>query len=263
MAFVSSSAAAIANVDSAPADHRASGAQSLLSAKPPQRHYSAQGIALALYALLIGAALTTAFKPAQVVTEEEQTVELAPMPVAEEPPPPPDQAPIEQPEVDDTPPPPMALDPIAPIEEVKPAPKPVEKVEKKVDKPVERKQAAAPRAAVPAARAPARAARRAGFGDRQPFPRLHAARGRQRLSGIASAAHRAYFLSRDIRAFRLADLLFDFGLGQRRLRRGGAAARRPLRFGSGARKAGVAVRFADLQPLIALALISRHERPEE
>ena len=154
MAFVTSSAAAISSANSFPADHRAHGAQSLLSAKPPQRHYTAQGVALALYALLIGAALTTAFKPAQVVTEEEQTVELAPMPVAEEPPPPPDQAPIEQPEVDDTPPPPMALDPIAPIEEVKPAPKPVEKVEKKVDKPVERKPAAAPRA-VPAARAPA------------------------------------------------------------------------------------------------------------
>ena len=153
MAFVTSSAAAISSADSFPADHRAHGAQSLLSAKPPQRHYTAQGVALALYALLIGAALTTAFKPAQVVTEEEQTVELAPMPVDEEPPPP-DQAPIEQPEVDDTPPPPMALDPIAPIEEVKPAPKPVEKVEKKVDKPVERKPAAAPRA-VPAARAPA------------------------------------------------------------------------------------------------------------
>ena len=132
MAFVTSSAAAISSADSFPADHRAHGAQSLLSVKPPQRHYTAQGVALALYALLIGAALTTAFKPAQVVTEEEQTVELAPMPVDEEPPPPPDQAPIEQPEVDDTPPPPMALDPIAPIEEVKPAPKPVEKVEKKV-----------------------------------------------------------------------------------------------------------------------------------
>jgi outer membrane biosynthesis protein TonB len=126
----------------------------LLSAKSPKQHHTAQGVALALYALLIGAALSTAFRPAQVVTEEEQTVELAPMPVAEEPPPPPDQAPIEQPEVDDTPPPPMALDPIAPIEEVKPAPKPIEKVEKKVEKPVERKPAAAPRA-VPAARAPA------------------------------------------------------------------------------------------------------------
>ncbi|HEY8161786.1 MAG TPA: hypothetical protein VIF34_05895, partial [Methylocystis sp.] len=134
--------------------HRAHGAQSLLSAKSPKQHHTAQGVALALYALLIGAALSTAFRPAQVVTEEEQTVELAPMPVAEEPPPPPDQAPIEQPEVDDTPPPPMALDPIAPIEEVKPAPKPIEKVEKKVEKPVERKPAAAPRA-VPAARAPA------------------------------------------------------------------------------------------------------------
>ena len=152
MAFVSSSAVAISSAGSAPPDYRAVGAQSLLSGQPPQRHYPARGIALALYALLIGAAVTTAFKPAQVVTEEEQTVELAPMPVAEEPPPPPDQVPIEQPEVDDTPPPPMALDPIAPIEEVKPAPKPIEKVEKKVDKPVERKPAAAPRA-VPAARA--------------------------------------------------------------------------------------------------------------
>ncbi len=150
MAFVSSSAAVISGADTAPSDHRAHGAQSLLSGKPPKRHYTAQGVALALYALLIGAAVTTAFKPAPVVTEEEQTVELAPMPVDEEPPPPPDQAPIEQPQVDDTPPPPMALDPIAPIEEVTPAPKPVEKVEKKVDKPVERKQPAAPRA-IPAA----------------------------------------------------------------------------------------------------------------
>ena len=100
MAFVTSSAVAIPDADSAPPDHRAIGAQSLLSAKPPKRHYPAQGVALALYALLIGAAVTTAFKPAQVVTEEEQTVELAPMPVAEEPPPPPDQAPIEQPQVE-------------------------------------------------------------------------------------------------------------------------------------------------------------------
>ena len=155
MAFVSSSAVAIPGAGAFPPDHRAHGAQSLLSGKPPKQHYTAQGVALALYALLIGAAVTTAFKPAAVVTEEEQTVELAPMPVAEEPPPPPDQAPIEQPQVDDTPPPPMALDPIAPIEEVKPAPRPVEKVEKKVEKPVERKPAAAPRAAAPAVRAPA------------------------------------------------------------------------------------------------------------
>jgi len=155
MAFVTSSAVAISSADATLPDHRSVGAQSLLSAKPPKQNYPAQGVALALYALLIGAAVTTAFKPSPVVTEEEQTVELAPMPVAEEPPPPPDQAPIEQPDVDDTPPPPMALDPIAPIEEVKPAPKPVEKVEKKVDKPVERKQVAAPRAAVPVARAPA------------------------------------------------------------------------------------------------------------
>ena len=155
MAFVSSSAAAIDSANSFPPDHRAHGAQSLLSAKPPKRHYTAQGIALALYALLLGAALTTALKPAQVVTEEEQTVELAPAPVAEEPPPRrPTKRQSNSREVDDAPPPPMALDPIAPIEEVKPAPKPIEKVEKKVEKPVERKQAAAPRA-VPAARAPA------------------------------------------------------------------------------------------------------------
>jgi outer membrane biosynthesis protein TonB len=133
MAFVSSSAVAIPGAGAFPPDHRAHGAQSLLSGKPPKQHYTAQGVALALYALLIGAAVTTAFKP----------------------PPPPDQAPIEQPQVDDTPPPPMALDPIAPIEEAKPTPKPIEKVEKKVDKPVERKQTAAPRAAVPVARAPA------------------------------------------------------------------------------------------------------------
>jgi len=152
MAFVSSSAAAISSSESVLPDHRAFGAQSLLSGKPPRQHYSAQGVALALYALLIGWAVTTTFKPAAVVTEEEQTVELAPMPVAEEPPPP-DQAPIEQPQIDDTPPPPLALDPIAPVEEVKPVPRPVEKTDKKVDKPVERTQA--PRIAAPAVRAPA------------------------------------------------------------------------------------------------------------
>ena len=234
----------------------------MLSAKPPKQHYSAQGIALALYALLIGAALTTAFKPAQVVTEEEQTVELAPMPVDEEPPPP-DQAPIEQPEVDDTPPPPMALDPIAPIEEVKPAPKPVEKVEKKVDKPVERKQAAAPRVAAPAARAPAAPP---GAQVSEIANHFHACMQRAAANAYPESqaprtAHISYHAT--FGRFRLAHLLFDFGLGQRRLRHGGAAARRPLRFGSGARKAGVAVGFADLQPLITLTLISRYERPEE
>ncbi|HEY8139258.1 MAG TPA: hypothetical protein VIF61_15555, partial [Methylocystis sp.] len=69
MAFVTSSAVAIPG-DSFPSDHRthrAHGAQSLLSAKSPKQHHTAQGVALALYALLIGAALSTAFRPAQVV----------------------------------------------------------------------------------------------------------------------------------------------------------------------------------------------------
>jgi len=103
-----------------------------------------------------------------------------------------DQAPIEQPQVDDTPRA-MALDPIAPIEEAKPTPKPIEKVEKKIDKPVERKQTAAPRAAFRRARA-RRAARRAGFGDRQPLPRLHAARGRNAYpeSQAPRTAHISY-----------------------------------------------------------------------
>ncbi len=147
----------------------AHGAESLLGVKPPRQNYMAQAIALILYALTLGAAVTTAFKPAEVVTEEEKTVELAPMPVAEEPPP--DQVPMEQPDVDDAPPPPMAMDPIAPIEEVKPEPKPkaeqkptpkpapkphVERrLEKPVAKPVARKQTAAPRVAAPAVRAPA------------------------------------------------------------------------------------------------------------
>ena len=151
MAFATSSAVAIASADSTLSDRRASGAQILLSVKPPKQNYPAQAVALALYVLLLGAAVTTAFKPAQVVTEEEQTVELAPMPVDEQPPPP-DQPQIEQPDVDDTPPPPMAMDPIAPIEEVKP----VAKVEKKIEKPIERKQqVVAPRVAAPVVRAPA------------------------------------------------------------------------------------------------------------
>jgi outer membrane biosynthesis protein TonB len=161
MAFVTSPAVAVVSADSTLPNHRALGAQSLLSAKPPRQNYPAQGVALVLYALLLGAALTTAFKPAEVVTEEEKTVELAPMPVDEQPPPP-DQAPLEQPDVDDTPPP-MAMDPIAPVEEVKPAPKPkVEKkpapqprVERTLERPVAKKQTAAPRVAAPAVRAPA------------------------------------------------------------------------------------------------------------
>ena len=165
MAFLASSAVAIANADSPPRFHNAAGgAQSLLSVKPPRRNYPVQAVALALYALLLGAAVTTAFKPAEVVTEEEKTVELAPMPVDEQPPPE-DMVPIEQPDIDDTPPPPLAMDPIAPVEEVKPEPKPKAepkpkpapkaRVEKAPEKPVSKKQTVAPRVAAPAVHAPA------------------------------------------------------------------------------------------------------------
>ena len=143
MAFAASPAVAVANADSVPQFHRAAaGAQSLLSVKPPKRNYPVQVVALSLYALLLGAAVTTAFKPAAVVTEEEQTVELAPMPVAEEPPPPPDQAPIEE----------VKPEP-KPKAEQKPAPK--QQVERRVEKPFAKP--AAPRVAAPAVRAPAAA----------------------------------------------------------------------------------------------------------
>jgi len=154
MAFVSSSAVAIPGAGAFPPDHRAHGAQSLLSGKPPKQHYTAQGVALALYALLIGAAVTTAFKPAASSRRKSRPSSWRHAGRR-------GAAAAARPGADRTAAgrrhaaAPMALDPIAPIEEAKPTPKPIEKVEEEVDKPVERKQTAAPRAAVPVARAPA------------------------------------------------------------------------------------------------------------
>ena len=129
------------------------GAQSLLHITPPRQNYAAQAGAVIVYALILGAALTLAFRPTQAPVEEEQAIELAPVPVDEALPP--DAQPeLEQPDVDDTPPPPAAIDPIAPIEEVKPVPKPTPKVEKKIEKPVERVQPRRDARPAPASRRP-------------------------------------------------------------------------------------------------------------
>jgi protein TonB len=144
-----------------------SGAQSLLHGGPQRPNYPARIGAVLAYLALLGAVVTVGFKTSDAPIEEQQVIELAPVPVDEPPPeevtPPPE--PLDIPE----PPPPLALDPIAPIEEVKPPPpKPVERPKPKVEKRVEHAPAprrdahpvapraqSAPRSAAPAVRAPA------------------------------------------------------------------------------------------------------------
>lgn len=111
------------------------GVQGLLQPMAQKPHYRAQIGAAAVYALLLGAVVTLTFKAAEQPVEEQQVIELAPIP-AEEPPPEDTLPPPEELALPDPPPPPL-LDPVAPVEEVKPAPKPIEKpkVEKKIDKP--------------------------------------------------------------------------------------------------------------------------------
>jgi len=142
----------------------ATGAQSLLHIAAPPPNYPARVGAIAAYFALLAAVVTVGFKTPEAPVDEQQVVELAPIP--DEEPPPPDEAPPlpETMEIPDVPPP--ALDPIAPVEEPKPVekPKPVPKVEKPVERPKPRTDArptptrrdAKPRAAAaPAARAPA------------------------------------------------------------------------------------------------------------
>jgi periplasmic protein TonB len=137
------------------------GAQTLLRLDPPPPNYFARIGAILLYLGLLSAVVTVGFKTNETAVEEEQVVELAPIPTenppAEDTPPPPEA--VDIPDV----PPPLALDPIAPVEEVKPVEKP--KVEKpKVEKKVERapdaprkdsRPAPASTVAAPAVRAPA------------------------------------------------------------------------------------------------------------
>ncbi|BDV35636.1 MULTISPECIES: hypothetical protein [Methylocystis] len=139
------------------------GVQGLLQPSGLRPNYPAQLGAAALYALLLGLIVTLSFKAAEAPVEEQQVIELAPVP-AEEPPPPEDTPPPPEELVlpDEPPPPPPVLDPIAPIEPPKPIEKPAikPKLEKKIEKPVAAKPATAraPTAArtdAPAVRAPA------------------------------------------------------------------------------------------------------------
>lgn len=139
------------------------GVQGLLQPKPQRPNYPAQVGAAAIYALLLGAVVTLSFRTAETPIEEQQVIELAPMPVEEEEQPedvlpPPEELTLPEP------PPPSVMDPIAPVEPVKPEPKPVPKpkVERKIEKPQPRTDAkpaaatrAGPRTDVPAVRAPA------------------------------------------------------------------------------------------------------------
>ncbi|WP_457798197.1 energy transducer TonB [Methylocystis sp. S23] len=143
------------------------GAQSLLQSGSQKPNYPAQIGAIAVYALLLGGVVTLSFKTAEAPVEEQQVIELAPMPV-EEPPPEDTPPPLEELTLPDPPPPPL-MDPIAPVEEMKPAPKPekkpIPKVEKKVETPAKPRADAKPaptarpnaaaRTDAPAVRAPA------------------------------------------------------------------------------------------------------------
>jgi hypothetical protein len=140
------------------------GAQTLLHSKPPQPNYPAQAGAALAYALLLGVIVTLSYRTAEAPIEEQQVIELAPMPVEEETLedtlPPPEE--LELPE----PPPPPVIDPVAPVEEVKPKPIQKPKVEKKIERPPTPRRApsaaaptrsgpAAPAGTAPAVRAPA------------------------------------------------------------------------------------------------------------
>ncbi|MEF3365206.1 hypothetical protein V3H18_01525, partial [Methylocystis sp. 9N] len=119
------------------------GVQSLLQSTPARPHYPAQVGAVLLYAVILGALVTLTFRTAEKIAEEEQVIELAPMPVQEEPPPQDELPPPETMEIPELPPPPAVIDPIAPVEEKpKPPPQPAKpKTEKVAPKP-----SAAPRA---------------------------------------------------------------------------------------------------------------------
>jgi periplasmic protein TonB len=143
-------------------DAPSSGVQSLLKNGDHRPNYVARIGAAAAYLAVLGAVVTVGFKANEAPIEEQQVVELAPLPVEEPPPedviPPPEEMTLPEP------PPPQALDPIAPIEEVKPVekPKPQKPPEKRVERPQPQQHSAAtakPHAAatsaVPAVRAPA------------------------------------------------------------------------------------------------------------
>ncbi|MFY9629273.1 MAG: hypothetical protein WAK03_14130 [Methylocystis sp.] len=166
MSFVAAPAyeAPINEIESRKSDS-ALGAQSLLQNLVPPPNYPARVGAVIAYLALIGAIVTIGFKANEAPVEEQQVIELAPLPVEE--PPLEEQTPPPEPIALPDPPPPQALDPIAPVEEQKPVerPKPEQKIEKRVERvpaphreprpaPVARTQPA-PRAAAPAVRAPA------------------------------------------------------------------------------------------------------------
>lgn len=153
---------------SAPHASAPSGAQNLLTLKPPRQFYLGEALAIALYALALYAGLH--YKSAPIEVPPEEPIELVMVP-AEEPPPPPPLPEVVPPPPEEPPPPPAAIEPpVAPVEPIKPKPivkpkplpKPVPKVEprpvhERVER-VERRPQAAPQhvARAPVAAAPAR-----------------------------------------------------------------------------------------------------------
>jgi protein TonB len=150
-------------IDDLPLHDEASGAQGLLNAPSPRPNHAVRCGAVILYALAFGAILRLGFGVHEQPVEEQNVIELAPIPA--------DETPEEEqpalPEPEELPePPPPAPEAAAPVPEVKPPPpKPVPKPKPKVEKerprheprpaPAERARASGPRTEAPAARAPA------------------------------------------------------------------------------------------------------------
>ncbi|QGM97777.1 hypothetical protein [Methylocystis parvus] len=162
------------------------GSQRLLQPRPQRPHYQAQIGAAAVYALLLGAIVTLSFKTAETPVEEQQVIELAPMPV-EEPPPPEDVLPqLEELTPPEPLPPPPMIDPIASAPEVKP--KPIPKIEKKVPTPAKPRTDAKPRSDAKPTAAPTRATN-AGARTDAPAMRAPAAPPGATPSAIANHFH--------------------------------------------------------------------------
>lgn len=168
----------------------ASGAQSLLHLAAPPPNYPARISAIAAYFALLAAFVTVGFKAPESPVDEQQVVELAPIP-AEEEPPPEDAPPLpETMEIPEAPPP--ALDPIAPVEEVKPVekPKPLPKPTPKIERTVEKSRPhAEPRPAQTSTRREAKPAKPTPRAAAAPAVRAPAAPPGATLSASANAYH--------------------------------------------------------------------------
>lgn len=134
--------------DEPPALETSSGVQALLQPKAPRPNFVARGGAAAAYLLALAAVVTYGFKPQDITAEEQNAIELAPVPTDEQP----EEPPPVPAEPDETEPPPLAPEAIEPLPDVKPPPpKPTPKPRAE---PRAAPRPAGPRVDAPAVRAP-------------------------------------------------------------------------------------------------------------